>query len=91
MHALICRKEEHHDGIVRAAKPNPYLSWAVGGSLGFQALTLSVPPLRRFLGLSALGVADLAVVTAGALVPMVVNRLANAPAKRLGKPTREEG
>jgi Ca2+-transporting ATPase len=85
MHALLCRKEAHSGGPVRAAKPNPHLTWAVGGSLGLQALTLSVPPLRRFLGLSALGLTDLAVVTAGALVPMVVNRLANPI------PRREEG
>jgi Ca2+-transporting ATPase len=84
MHALLCRKEaRNHDGRrIRASRPNPYLTWAVGGSLGLQALTLSVPPLRRFLSLSALGLTDLAVVTAGALVPMVVNRLANPSLKK---------
>jgi Ca2+-transporting ATPase len=82
MHALICRKEENRGGPVRASKPNPYLAWAVGGSLGLQALTLSVPPLRRFLGLSALGLTDFAVVTAGALVPMVANQLSNPKLKK---------
>jgi P-type Ca2+ transporter type 2C len=87
LHALICRRETQGGGRVRAARPNPYLTWSVGGSLGLQALTLWVPPLRRFLGLSALAPADLAIVSAGALVPMILNRLASLKQKEVPNET----
>jgi len=53
--------------------PNPHLKWAIGGSLALQALTLFLPPLRGFLGLTALRPADLAVVAGAASLPLFVN------------------
>jgi hypothetical protein len=40
--------------------------------LALQGATVLVPPLRALLATSPLGVADLAVVGAGAVVPLIV-------------------
>jgi Ca2+-transporting ATPase len=73
LHAYSSRSE--HSGLFSPdpLPPNPHLKWAVGGSLALQALTLFLPPLRGFLGLTALRPADLAVVAAAAGLPLFVN------------------
>jgi Ca2+-transporting ATPase len=73
LHAFSSRSE--HTGFFSPdpLPPNPHLNWAVGGSLALQALTLFLPPLRGFLGLTALRPADLAVVAAAAGLPLFVN------------------
>ncbi len=52
---------------------NPYLTFAVGGSLALQLLALIMPGLRGVLGLTPLTLLDSAVVGASALLPLVVN------------------
>ncbi|MCG6906431.1 MAG: cation-transporting P-type ATPase [Desulfobacteraceae bacterium] len=73
LHAYSSRSE--HSGLFspHPLPPNPYLKWAIGGSLALQTLTLFLPPLRGFLGLTALRPADLAVVAAAAGLPLFVN------------------
>lgn len=63
LHAVSSRSE-HTSALPPAGlPPNPQLRRAVGISLGAQALTLLLPPLRRLLGSSPLG--PLQAITAG--------------------------
>ena len=75
LHALSCRSERHR--LLDKNQPafNTYLSVALGGSLGLQALTNLVPGLRRLLGLTPLGLVDLVAVAASAVVPLALNEL----------------
>jgi P-type Ca2+ transporter type 2C len=73
LHALSCRSEQH--GIFDAVQPpvNKYLALAVGGSLFLQALTVLLPGLRRFLGLTPLSAFDIAAVGSTAMIPLLIN------------------
>jgi Ca2+-transporting ATPase len=73
LHAYSCRSE--HTGLFSATSlpPNPYLMWAIGGSLALQTLTLFFPPLRAFLGLTAVKPLDLAVVAGTSVIPLFLN------------------
>jgi Ca2+-transporting ATPase len=73
LHALSCRSERH--GIFDAVQPpaNKYLALAVGGSLLLQALTVLLPGLRRFLGLTPLSAFDIAAIGSTALIPLFIN------------------
>jgi hypothetical protein len=44
----------------------------VGGMLALQGATVLVPPLRSLLATTPLGVADLALIGAGAVAPLVI-------------------
>ncbi len=89
LHTLNCRSEirsvfDDHD------RPrNPYLDGAVAGAMLLQIATLLVPGLRQLLGLSRLGLSDLLVTGAGALVPMLINEAVKpATAKGIAAPAR---
>ena len=82
LHAISCRSEYRRSQGSAAIPPNPLLSMAVGGSLCLQALTLFLPPLRSFLGLSRIGLIDLAVIAGSAMTPFLINQTA--------KPTKEK-
>jgi Ca2+-transporting ATPase len=71
MHAFSCRSK--HTSIFDRQKlpPNPSLAWSVGGSLALQVLTMIVPGLRSFLGVTSLGLFDAAVIGASSLLPFV--------------------
>jgi P-type Ca2+ transporter type 2C len=71
LHALNCRRSGDDR---RRLPPNRYLDVALGGSLAMQAMTLVLPPLRRLLGISPVGLVDLAVIAAASLVPLGLNR-----------------
>jgi Ca2+-transporting ATPase len=73
MHAFSCRSK--HKSIFDRQKlpPNPSLSWAVGGSLVLQILTMMVPGLRNFLGVTSLSLLDAAVIGASSVLPFVAN------------------
>jgi P-type Ca2+ transporter type 2C len=73
LHALSCRRE--HAGMLGGTRlaPNPYLAAAIGGSLALQVLTIFFPPLRRFLGLGAMGALDLAVIAGTSVLPLLLN------------------
>ena len=73
LHAISCKSERSSIFQRKASPPNPYLKAALGGSLALQLLTMVVPPLRQFLGVSPIGLADTAVIGASALIPLIVN------------------
>ncbi len=73
MHAISCRSETHSMFDADQLAPNRYLTVALAGSLGMQALTLIVPGLRRFLGLNPLSLMDAAVAAGSAIAPLLVN------------------
>ena len=73
LHAISCRSERRGIFDKNGAPPNNYLRLAVGGSLALQALTMVIPGLRRFLGLTPLGLLDTALIGASALAPLLIN------------------
>lgn len=89
LHALACRSERH--GLfARGRLPhNRYLDMALGGSGALQVVAMSVPRLRRLLGTSPLSLADLAVMLAGAALPLLINEAAKAviAVPRTGSPS----
>jgi Ca2+-transporting ATPase len=68
-----CRRETRRSGDDRRLPPNRYLTAALGGSLALQLLTIFVPALRRLLGTTPVGLVDLGVIGASAVLPLVVN------------------
>ncbi len=78
LHAFSCRSESHSVFGARRPPANSSLNWAVGASLGLQVLTLVVPGLRGFLGVTAPGLLDIAVLGAGALLPFTANEMRKA-------------
>jgi Ca2+-transporting ATPase len=73
LHAISCRSEKSNLLDMARRPQNPYLNWAVGGSLALQVLTMFLPGLRRFLGITPVTAIDLAVVAGSALVPLAIN------------------
>lgn len=53
-------------------RPNALLLGTVGGTVGLQALTVLIPPLRNLLGLTTLDRRDWLTVLAGAVLPVAV-------------------
>ncbi|MDA8230690.1 MAG: HAD-IC family P-type ATPase [Magnetospirillum sp.] len=70
LHALTVRSR-YHEGV---PPPNPWLTGAVAGTLALQGAAVTLPWLRRLLGLAPLGATDLAGAAAAALVPWLINR-----------------
>jgi P-type Ca2+ transporter type 2C len=70
IYALACRSGER-SGLSRLGE-NPALIAGIGGMLALQAATVVAPPLRALLATTSLGLADVAVIGAGATVPLVV-------------------
>jgi Ca2+-transporting ATPase len=81
LHALSCRSETHglFDPIRSTERPplrpNPYLYWAIGGSVALQVLTLAIPGLRRLLGITPVGLFDSFVIGGTAVAPLIVNEM----------------
>lgn len=73
LHAFSCRSHTHSLFGASSLPANPYLTFAVGGSLALQLLAFVMPGLRGLLGLTPLTLLDGAVVGASALLPLVVN------------------
>ena len=73
LHALSCRSERRRIFDKNGPPPNNYLRLAVGGSLALQVLTMVIPGLRSFLGLTPLSLLDTAIVGASSLAPLVIN------------------
>jgi Ca2+-transporting ATPase len=82
IHALSCRSHQRSVLAGKRLPRNPALHGAVAGSLLLQGLTFTVPWLRRVLGVSRIGLADLAVIALGAALPLVVNE-ATKPAQEV--------
>ncbi len=73
LHAYSCRSETRPARHAEKPPANPYLNWAMAGSLALQALTMLLPPLRNFMGLARPGLADLAVIGVTSVLPYAVS------------------
>ncbi len=73
LHAASCRSGSHSVFSRGMLPTNNYLTAALAGSYGMQALAFFIPGLRNLLGLTPIGAADGMIIAAGALAPFVVN------------------
>jgi Ca2+-transporting ATPase len=76
LHALSCRSDRRAVFSATQAGRNNTLNLAIAGSIALQLLANIVPGLRRFLGLSPVGLIDTAVMLAGAGIPLLLNETA---------------
>jgi len=75
LQSISCRSET--TTILDRSRPgNRYLGMAIAGSLGLQALTVLLPPLRGLLRLSPLALVDLLMIMAGSGAPFFINETA---------------
>jgi Ca2+-transporting ATPase len=74
MHAYNCRDESRQSSNNRKLPRNTYLDIAIGGSLVLQLLTIVLPSLRGFLGLTALNPVDVAVAGGSAMLAHKANK-----------------
>jgi Ca2+-transporting ATPase len=75
LNALTARSERRRIFNEPALPANPYLSAALWGSFGLQALTFCVPGLRSLLGIAPITLMDGLVIGASALLSFGVNEL----------------
>jgi Ca2+-transporting ATPase len=73
LHAISCRSEKHSIFSQERLPPNRYLTVALGGSVLIQLMTMFVPGLRSFLGLTPLNPVDFVVVGGAAVAPLLIN------------------
>ena len=85
LNAVTARSETHSIFDATPRSSNPYLSVALLGSFGLQALTLILPGLRNLLGLTPISLVDGAVIGASAVLPFLVNESTKHP--QHGTPT----
>ncbi len=72
LHTLSCRSD--HETIFSGnLPPNRMLNLAVGGSIVVQILTMLIPGLRAILGMTPIGLADMAVVAGTSVLPLLIN------------------
>jgi Ca2+-transporting ATPase len=90
VHALSCRSKDHSIFDRERLPRNPYLDAALGGTLGLQTLALTVPWLRRLLGIAPLGGLDYLVIGAGSVLPLMINEATKALLKS-GADDRDNG
>ena len=72
LQSISCRSEDT-TFLNRERPGNHYLNLAIAGSIGLQALTLFIPPLRGLLRLAPMGPADFGMVLAGTAAPFIIN------------------
>jgi Ca2+-transporting ATPase len=75
LHAYGCRSETKSVFERDIAPSNNYLNVAVGGSIALQILTMVVPGLRHFLGVTPVSIVDAAIIGASAIGPFIANEL----------------
>jgi Ca2+-transporting ATPase len=80
LHALSCRSQTRRLSDRDPLPANPYLTLALGSSLTLQLLSAAVPCLRGLLKLAPIAPTDAAVVTATAVMPLLLNE-ATKPGK----------
>jgi len=73
LHALSCRSDTKTIFDSQRMPPNRYLTGALAGSLGLQAIAMVIPGLRRLLNISPIGIMDGIVVAGGAVLPLIAN------------------
>jgi len=83
LYALACRSDER-SGLRRLGE-SPAVLAGVGGMLMLQAATVIVPPLRSLLRTTPLGLVDVALIGAGAALPLLVREtLKTVPGREPG-------
>ncbi|HLO87746.1 MAG TPA: HAD-IC family P-type ATPase [Nostocaceae cyanobacterium] len=87
LHTISCRSEKHSIFNQEKLPSNRYLNAAIVGSFALQVLAIGFPPLRRLLKLTPLNMVDLAVISGGAILPLLVNE----STKSIYLPTKKEG
>jgi Ca2+-transporting ATPase len=75
LHAISCRSETTTVFEAATRPGNKYLNLALGASFAAQLATIAIPGLRKFLNLAPVGPVDVAVIGAGAALPLLVNEL----------------
>ena len=85
LHAVSCRSERHSLFSSGKLPANPYLNWAVGGSLALQGLTMLLPGLRSLLNLTPVGLLDGLVIAGASLLPLLVNEATKTMTLRAAK------
>ncbi|HZB92673.1 MAG TPA: HAD-IC family P-type ATPase [Stellaceae bacterium] len=83
LHALTCRSEHHSLWTRGRLQRNPFLTGALAGSLALQLGAVTLPPMRRLLGLTPLDPVDAMVSVALSLLPYLVNEAAKLRGEEL--------
>jgi Ca2+-transporting ATPase len=73
LHALYCRSDRHRGLFDSGLPQNRQLMLAIVGSVGLQLVAHLIPGLRRLLGITPLGLGDLAAIVSGAVLPLIFN------------------
>lgn len=73
LHTVSCRSEKHSIFTKEKLPSNPYLNAAVLGSFALQIIAITLPPLRNLLKLTPLNLVDLAVISSGAILPLLIS------------------
>lgn len=85
LHALTCRSRKSKAEPDQTGATSSMLNLAVGGSIGLQLAANIVPALRSLLGIGrGMGLADMAVMLAGAGIPYLVNEVARRSPMKSG-------
>lgn len=73
IHALSCRSDKTSIFDKDKLPPNRHLTFALTASLGLQVLSMVVPGLRNFLGITPINIIDGIAIGSGALLPFIIN------------------
>ncbi|WP_084386903.1 cation-translocating P-type ATPase [Anabaena sp. CA = ATCC 33047] len=73
LHTISSRSETHSIFSKEKLPNNPYLNAAITGSFAIQLLAIAIPPLRNLLRITPINLVDGAVITASAVLPLLVN------------------
>lgn len=73
LHALSCRSERHSIFSTEKLPRNKYLDLSLGGSFAIQGLAITVPGLRKLLGITPISILDGIVIAGSSILPLVVN------------------
>ncbi len=74
LYASTCRSRTNDRIKDEPLMPNPYFRTVLFGSLAAQVLAMTLPGLRGLTGLTPLGFIDFFVVSAGGLLPYIINQ-----------------
>ncbi len=73
LHCLSCRSDDTTIFSHETLPPNPHLNLALWGTFALQGVAMFIPGLRSLLGISRLGLLDMAVVGAASTAPILIN------------------
>lgn len=75
LHAISCRSGDHgiFDSGADRLPPNRYLTAALAGSFGIQIMAVTMPGMRRMLGIAPIGPFDWLIIGAASAAPLLIN------------------